>query len=322
MFVIGIDPHKGSHTAAVLDERRAARRARFGCVLSRRQRDELLAFAARFEPRCWAVEGATGTGCVVGAAARRRRRGGARCATDVVGSGAAARRRDGSTRPTRTTPAPPRSSRCGTRSCGPSCARTTRRCCACSRNVTTTWSRIAPGRSVACTPCCVCWSPAASHGGFQPARAAAELRRIRPTIRSVSNVADLALELLAEVRRADRDLAELKSPHHRRGRRVDDDGHRVFGVGPVMAAYLIGYSGDVRRFPSAGHYARYNGTAPIEASSGPRDRHRLNPRGNRQLNHALHIAAVTQVRNDTPGRAVLPPQTSRRQDAAKKHSAR
>ena len=68
-----------------------------------------------------------------------------------------------------------------------------------------------------------------------------------------------------------------------------------------MAAYLIGYSGDMRRFPSAGHYARYNGTAPIEASSGPRVRHRLNPRGNRQLNHALHIAAVTQVRNDTHG---------------------
>ena len=70
-----------------------------------------------------------------------------------------------------------------------------------------------------------------------------------------------------------------------------------------MAAYLIGYSGDVRRFPTAGHYARYNGTAPIEAHRDRNVRHRLNPRGNRQLNHALHIAAVTQVRNDTPGRA-------------------
>ena len=30
-------------------------------------------------------------------------------------------------------------------------------------------------------------------------------------------------------------------------------------------------------------------------------RHRLNPRGNRQLNHAIHMIAVTQVRNDTPG---------------------
>ena len=77
----------------------------------------------------------------------------------------------------------------------------------------------------------------------------------------------------------------------------------MFGVGPVLAAYLIGYSGDVRRFPTVGHYARYNGTAPIEASSGPRVRHRLNPRGNRQLNHAIHIAAVTPIAHDTPGRS-------------------
>jgi hypothetical protein len=73
-------------------------------------------------------------------------------------------------------------------------------------------------------------------------------------------------------------------------------------VGPIVAAYLLGYTGDVGRFPSAGHYARYNATAPIEASSGPIVRHRLNPRGNRQLNHAIHMIAVTQISNDTPGR--------------------
>src|SRR5882672_784672 len=56
-------------------------------------------------------------------------------------------------------------------------------------------------------------------------------------------------------------------------------------------------------FPTAGHYARYNATAPIEASSGPTKRHRLNPNGNRQLNHAIHIAALGQISHDTPGRA-------------------
>jgi transposase len=70
-----------------------------------------------------------------------------------------------------------------------------------------------------------------------------------------------------------------------------------------MGAIVIGRVGDIRRFPTAGHFARHNGTAPIEASSGPKKRHRLNPRGDRQLNHAIHMAAVTQVRNDTPGRA-------------------
>jgi transposase len=51
------------------------------------------------------------------------------------------------------------------------------------------------------------------------------------------------------------------------------------------------------------HFARYTGTAPIAASRGAQQRHRLNPRGNRQLNRALHVAAVTQVRNETTGRA-------------------
>ena len=76
----------------------------------------------------------------------------------------------------------------------------------------------------------------------------------------------------------------------------------VYGIGPLMAAIIIGRVGDIRRFPTAGHFARHNGTAPIEASSGPKKRHRLNPRGDRQLNHAIHMAAVTQISHDTPGR--------------------
>ena len=60
---------------------------------------------------------------------------------------------------------------------------------------------------------------------------------------------------------------------------------------------VIGHTGDVRRFRSSDHYASYNGTAPIEVSSGGRVVHRLSRRGNRQLNHAIHIAAITQIRN-------------------------
>jgi len=76
----------------------------------------------------------------------------------------------------------------------------------------------------------------------------------------------------------------------------------VYGVGPIVAALLIGYTGDVGRFASADHYAAYNGTAPIEVSSGGKKRHRLSMRGNRVLNHAIHMAAVTQIRHDTVGR--------------------
>ena len=66
---------------------------------------------------------------------------------------------------------------------------------------------------------------------------------------------------------------------------------------------IIGYTGDPTRFPNADAYANYNGTAPIERSSGGHRIHRLSRRGNRQLNHALHMAAVTQIRHaHSPGR--------------------
>jgi transposase len=76
----------------------------------------------------------------------------------------------------------------------------------------------------------------------------------------------------------------------------------IRGIGVVTAAMIIGHVGDVGRFKSAAHFASYNGTAPIEASSGERRRHRLNPRGNRQLNYAIHVAVVTQLRYPCEGR--------------------
>jgi transposase len=77
----------------------------------------------------------------------------------------------------------------------------------------------------------------------------------------------------------------------------------VFGVGPIVACMLIGYSGDPTRFTTASRYAAYTGTAPVEFSSGGRITHRLSRRGNRRLNHAIHIAAIVQIRNrHSPGR--------------------
>ncbi len=73
-------------------------------------------------------------------------------------------------------------------------------------------------------------------------------------------------------------------------------------MGPVATCIILAHTGDVRRFASADDYASYNGTAPIEASSGPKKRHRLNPRGNRQLNHAMHIIAFSRLSHPGPGR--------------------
>lgn len=107
---------------------------------------------------------------------------------------------------------------------------------------------------------------------------------------------DLAVELLDDIRRLD---AQLKVSHKRIRTAVAASGTTltdVFGIGPIIAAMLIGFSGDITRFANRDRYAAYNGTAPVEFSSGGRTVHRLSTRGNRNVNNALHLAAVCQLR--------------------------
>jgi transposase len=73
----------------------------------------------------------------------------------------------------------------------------------------------------------------------------------------------------------------------------------ICGVGPITAAIIIDQSGDVDRFKSKHHFASCNATAPVEASSGSKVRHRLNQRGNRQLNWARRDLA-TPTRHRRP----------------------
>jgi transposase len=76
------------------------------------------------------------------------------------------------------------------------------------------------------------------------------------------------------------------------------------GVGPVIAAAVIGDVRDVSRFPGRNRFVAYNGTAPIEVSSGQRKVYRLSRRGNRRHGHAIHMAAITQIRQrHSQGRA-------------------
>ncbi|MGA8365236.1 MAG: IS110 family transposase [Solirubrobacteraceae bacterium] len=77
------------------------------------------------------------------------------------------------------------------------------------------------------------------------------------------------------------------------------------GCGPLTAAILIGQTAGAERFASDAHFARMAGVAPIPASSGRRDRHRLHRGGNRQLNRALHIIAITRGRIDPETREYL-----------------
>jgi transposase len=78
---------------------------------------------------------------------------------------------------------------------------------------------------------------------------------------------------------------------------------QLHGIGPSSAARLLADVGDIRRFTDKGRFASWNGTAPIDASSGDHRRHRLSRAGNRRINRVLHIMAIVQLRNDTEGRA-------------------
>jgi transposase len=77
------------------------------------------------------------------------------------------------------------------------------------------------------------------------------------------------------------------------------------GCGTVTAAIIIGHTAGAQRFPTDGHFARHAGTAPVPASSGKTQRHRLHRGGDRQLNRALHIIALSRAKTDPETRAYL-----------------
>jgi transposase len=144
-------------------------------------------------------------------------------------------------------------------------------------------------------------------GGARLRISAAQARELLDTIEPVDAVAVercfQAEAHHADIERLDREIAACRA---RIVAAVADTGTalvELHGFGPVIAAMILGQVGDIGRFRTRAQFANYNGTAPIEASSANTNRHRLNPRGNRALNHAIHMIAATQVAHDTPGRA-------------------
>jgi transposase len=113
----------------------------------------------------------------------------------------------------------------------------------------------------------------------------------------------LVVELIGElegidkkIKAAEKDLKELVVA---RGCTLME----LHGIGPSGAARLLADVGDIRRFADRDRFASWNGTAPLDASSGDQKRHRLSRAGNRRINRTLHIMAVVQLRNRTEGRA-------------------
>src|SRR5215470_5160761 len=106
------------------------------------------------------------------------------------------------------------------------------------------------------------------------------------------------------MRRLDEQMRESKKKLAAAVRAPGTSLTEVFGVGPVVAATVIGDVADVARFATRDHFAACNGTAPVEVSSGNRKICRLSLRGNRRINHAIHMAAITQIRHaHSQGRA-------------------
>ena len=106
---------------------------------------------------------------------------------------------------------------------------------------------------------------------------------------------DLAGGFLDDLRRIDAQMRETRKRLTAAVRASGTTLTEIFGVGPVIAAAVIGETGDTDRVTGRDRFAACNGTAPAGVSSGHRKVHRLSRRGNRRLNHAVHMAAVTQV---------------------------
>jgi transposase len=136
------------------------------------------------------------------------------------------------------------------------------------------------------------------------AQAAHLLRTMPPPVDLVEQTRhQLAVERVEELTTTDAKIKVAKKQLNQLLAATGTSLPKLHGIGPSGAARLIGDISDIRRFASAGHFASWNGTAPIDASSGDQKRHRLSRAGNWRINRALHIMAVVQLRHDTPGRA-------------------
>lgn len=151
----------------------------------------------------------------------------------------------------------------------------------------------------------------------------AALSRMPPS--TIVRVCQDLLELLTDLyTRADQLRRELAALVKTRAPQLTE----IPGCGVLTAAKILAEVGQIQRFRTDAQLARYGGVAPLEASSGRSQRHRLSRQGNRQLNYALHIIAVTQVRVHPPAKEYVTRRTANGEStreairALKRHLAR
>jgi transposase len=291
--VIGVDPHKGSHTAVAIgtaEEPLGELRVR----ASAGQAQRLLAWAPAWPERTWAIEGAAGLGHLLAqqlvAAGERvldvQPKLGARVRLLAAG---AVNKNDPN----------------DARSVAVAALRSaSRREVAADDHaaVLKVWSKrhrdLGRARTqVACRLHAVLCEliPGGVSKRITAAHAAGLLEALTPSGAVAAARCELAAAFVEDLRRIDAQMRDAKKKLTVAVAASGTTVTEIFGVGPVVAAIVTGAVRDVSRFPDRDHFAAYNGTAPIEVSSGHRKIYRLSRRGNRRLNHAIHMAAVTQV---------------------------
>jgi transposase len=298
MIVIGIDPHKSTHTATALDSGTNTDLGSIRIEASVTEYKRMIAWARSWPDRTWAIENADGLGhhlalwllalgevvvdvsTTATARVRELSRGGRR-KNDRIDAAAAASVAavQGDARPVRAETSADALALLDERRVNLSHSRT--------RSVNQLHALLrelmAGGAPTSLTP----------------ARATAAIRSIRPRTDTDRIRVQLAKELIADIRRFDgqlatnsKELTRLLDDHRTRLRQID-------GIGPVLAARILGRTGRPSRFPSAAAYANYTGTAPVQIASADFSRHRLSRYGDRQLNSAIHTVAMIQIRMST-----------------------
>ena len=308
--LIGVDPHKASHTAVAIDGEET-KLAELTVRATKNQSERLLGWAAAFSERRWAIESAGGLGYLLAQQLVAGEE-----VLDVPPTLSARVRVLGSGKSSKNDPNDALSTAIAALR-----SRQLRRVAADDhaailRMLATRHHQLGRLRTQAVCRLHAILSSLVP-GGVSDTMSVARAETVLASVRAVDGViAERKLQagaLIDDVAHLDDELKAIKVRARLAVAASKTSLVDLHGVGPIVAALILGHSGDVSRFASRDHYASYNGTAPVEASSGPKKRHRLNPRGNRQLNHAVHMIAICQIRNDTRAR-LLPTQDRRGQD--------
>jgi len=292
--IIGIDPHKGSHTALALDEREG-KLGQLRVIAAPGQVQQLQRWAASWPERVWAIEGARGLGQLlaqqlIGAGER---------VVDVQSKLAARVRLLNTGKVNKNDPN-------DARSVAVAALRTHDAVEVIAENETSVlklWSRRYQDLGSLRTQL-VCRLHAVLcdlvPGGFARRISATQAIQILDSVTAQGAVAaaklELARELVADLQRIDAQRLAMKRRLANTVAATNTTVTEIHGVGPIIAAAVLGYASDIRRFPDRGRFAAYNGTAPIDVSSGGNNVQRFSRRGNRQLNHAIYMAALSQIR--------------------------